>query len=155
MALYVNRITVVSEPGIVPVPEVQGREDAMGWQLLVEAWIKTPEARTAVTSWALCLRDHIAANADGLIAKANLFIGSRIVPWSRGAGDTLIEVVPGSRPAEGMIGSTRTRYEFPRARILVRAGVKGEEFDRAEQRIMEIRDVLSKTWTMEIPGTVA
>ena len=33
MALYVNRITVVSEPGIVPVPEVQGREDAMGWQL--------------------------------------------------------------------------------------------------------------------------
>ena len=89
-----------------------------------------------------------------LTAKANLFIGSRIVPWSRGAGDTLVEVVPGSRPAEGMIGSTRTRYEFPRARILVRAGVKGEEFDRAEQRIMEIRDVLSRTWTMEIPGTV-
>ena len=66
----------------------------------------------------------------------------------------MVEVVPGSRPAEGMIGSTRTRYEYPRARILVRAGVKGEEFDQAEQRIMAIRDVLSRTWTMDIPGTV-
>ena len=62
MALYVNHVTVVSEPGLVPVPEVQGREDAMGWQLTVEAWVKTPEARTAATSWALCLRDHIAMN---------------------------------------------------------------------------------------------
>ena len=154
MALYVNRITVVSEPGIVPVPEVQGRVDAMGWQLAVEAWVKTPEARTAATSWPSCLRDHIAANIDGLTAKANLFVGSRLVPMLRGAGDTMVEIVPGSRPAEGMIGSTRTRYEYPRARILVRAGVKGEEFDLAEQRVMAIRDVLSKTWTMDIPGTV-
>ena len=142
MALYINRITVVSEPGQVSVPEVQGREDSMGWQLGVEAWVKTPEVRTADNSWPSCLRRHIALNVDGLVAKSNLFIGSRLVPMLRGAGDTMIEIVPGGRPAEGMIGATRTRYEYPQARILVRVGVQGEEFDLAEERIYDPRRAL-------------
>ena len=51
----------------------------------------------------------------------------------------MIEIVPGGRPAEGMIGSppgpaTSTR----RPASSFGSGVQGEEFDLAEQRV--IRD---------------
>ena len=163
--LYVYRITPLQSPFSIEggalgsvnrknIAEMsQGRAMPNLWAFNLEAWVRTPETWTKGNVFSVNLARHIETNIDDLRLDYNLFIHGRRVARALGAGDVVIWPYA-SGPGRWVLGQRRQKYVYPRAQISVRVGPDGEDYDRAEVLIWNIHNLLSASWTGQIPRAI-
>ena len=149
--MYVMKLVPISDWVQQPVT-MPNRPNEIGDSLTleIEGQIKPPKVYSDENDvFVFAVRNHIQAN----LPDVDIVVGGPGSTRPIGINQFVIQQT-GGRQRQAQLGSTWPEYEFPRVRVMAFGSRDGKKLLETMARMDAIKRIVSRTWTMEIPGSV-